>query len=96
MKVEVAVLGSPVLNNPYGLCGRQATLNFRKRGKREEGRESEGGDEGVGGEKRRKNRDGGFEAQRERERWGVVGGGGGGENSNSKVYFTRTVVSIKT
>ena len=26
MKVEVDVLGSPVLNNPYGLCGRKATL----------------------------------------------------------------------
>ena len=26
MKVEVAVLGSPVPNSPYGLCGRKATL----------------------------------------------------------------------
>ena len=26
--VEVAVLGSPVPNNPYGLCGREATLNL--------------------------------------------------------------------
>ena len=28
MKVEVAVLGSPVPNSPYGLCGRNATLNL--------------------------------------------------------------------
>ena len=27
MKVEVDVLGSPVPNSPYGLCGRRATLN---------------------------------------------------------------------
>ena len=27
MKVEVAVLGPPVPNSPYGLCGRQATLS---------------------------------------------------------------------
>ena len=27
MKVEVAVLGSPVPNKPYGFCGRKATLN---------------------------------------------------------------------
>ena len=27
MKVEVAVLGSPVPNKPSGLCGRKATLN---------------------------------------------------------------------
>ena len=27
MKVEVAVLGSPVPNSPYGLCGRKATLS---------------------------------------------------------------------
>ena len=27
MKVEVAVLGSPVPNKPCGLCGRKATLN---------------------------------------------------------------------
>ena len=26
MKVEVAVLGSPSLNSPYGLCGRKATF----------------------------------------------------------------------
>ena len=26
MKVEVAVLGSPVPNGPYGLCGRKATF----------------------------------------------------------------------
>ena len=26
MKVEVDVLVSPVPNNPYGLCGRKATL----------------------------------------------------------------------
>ena len=26
MKVEVAVLGSPVPNKPYGFCGRKATL----------------------------------------------------------------------
>ena len=31
MKVEVAVLGSlPVPNNPYGLCGRKATLNSKE------------------------------------------------------------------
>ena len=28
MKVEVAVLGSPSLISPYGLCGRKATLNL--------------------------------------------------------------------
>ena len=28
MKVEVAVLGSPFLISPYGLCGRKATLNL--------------------------------------------------------------------
>ena len=28
MKVEVAVLGSPVPNSPYGLCGRKVTLHF--------------------------------------------------------------------
>ena len=27
VKVEVAVLGSPVPNSPYGFCGRKATLN---------------------------------------------------------------------
>ena len=27
MKVEVAVLGSPVPNKPHGFCGRKATLN---------------------------------------------------------------------
>ena len=27
MKVEVDVPGLPVPNNPYGLCGRKATLN---------------------------------------------------------------------
>ena len=27
MKVEVAVLGSPVPNCPYGLCGRKSTLS---------------------------------------------------------------------
>ena len=26
VKVEVAVLGSPSLNSPYGLCGRKATF----------------------------------------------------------------------
>ena len=26
MKVEVADLGSPVPNSPYGFCGRKATL----------------------------------------------------------------------
>ena len=26
MKAEVDVLGSPVPNNPYGLCGRKATF----------------------------------------------------------------------
>ena len=31
MKVEVAVLGSPVPNGPYGLCGRKATLNVKLR-----------------------------------------------------------------
>ena len=30
MKVEVAVLGSPSLIVPYGLCGRKAILNERK------------------------------------------------------------------
>ena len=30
MKVGVAVLGSPVPNRPYGLCGRKATLNLNK------------------------------------------------------------------
>ena len=28
-KVEVAVLGSEVLNSPYGLCGRKATSELR-------------------------------------------------------------------
>ena len=28
VKVEVGVLGSPVPNSPYGLCGRKATLNL--------------------------------------------------------------------
>ena len=28
MKVQVAVLDSPVPNNPYGLSGRKATLNL--------------------------------------------------------------------
>ena len=28
MKVEVAVLGSPVPNSPYGLCGCKATLDL--------------------------------------------------------------------
>ena len=28
VKVEVAVLGPPVPNSPYGLCGRKATLNL--------------------------------------------------------------------
>ena len=28
MKVQVAVLGSPVPNSPYDLCGRIATLNL--------------------------------------------------------------------
>ena len=28
MIVEVAVLGSPSPNKPYGLCGRKATLNL--------------------------------------------------------------------
>ena len=28
MKVEVAVMGFPVPNCPYGLCGRKATLNL--------------------------------------------------------------------
>ena len=27
VEVEMAVLGSPFLNSPYGLCGRKATLN---------------------------------------------------------------------
>ena len=27
VKVEVAVLGSPVPNSPYGLCGRKVTLD---------------------------------------------------------------------
>ena len=27
VKVEVAVMNSPVPNSPYGLCGRKATLN---------------------------------------------------------------------
>ena len=31
MKVEVAVLSSPVPNSPYGLCGRKATLNCQGR-----------------------------------------------------------------
>ena len=37
MKVEVAVLGSPVPNGHYGLCGRKATLNLfhRAQGLRE-------------------------------------------------------------
>ena len=30
MKVEVAVLGSPVRDIPYGLCGRKATVNLNK------------------------------------------------------------------
>ena len=30
-KVEVAVLGLPVPNSPYGLCGRKATLDFKKK-----------------------------------------------------------------
>ena len=30
MKVEVAVLGSPVPNISYGLFGRKATLNFNE------------------------------------------------------------------
>ena len=29
MKVEVAVLGSPVPNSRYGFCGRKATLTER-------------------------------------------------------------------
>ena len=33
MKVEVAVLGSPLPNSPYGLCGRKATLNSNPRGR---------------------------------------------------------------
>ena len=28
VKVQVAVLGSPSPNDPYGLCGRKATLNL--------------------------------------------------------------------
>ena len=28
VKVEVAVLGLPLPNSPYGLCGRKATLNL--------------------------------------------------------------------
>ena len=28
MKVEVVVLGFPVPNRPYGLCGRKATMNL--------------------------------------------------------------------
>ena len=28
VKVEVDILGSPVPNSPYGLCGRKATLNL--------------------------------------------------------------------
>ena len=30
VKVEVTVLGSPVPNSPYGLCGRTATLNLKE------------------------------------------------------------------
>ena len=29
VKVEVAILGVPVPKNPYGLCGRKATLNLK-------------------------------------------------------------------
>ena len=29
VNVEVAVLGVPVPKNPYGLCGRKATLNLK-------------------------------------------------------------------
>ena len=28
MTVEIAVLGSPVSNSPYGVCGRKATLKW--------------------------------------------------------------------
>ena len=34
MKVEVGVLGSPVLNSPYGLCGRKVTLKMKKKKKK--------------------------------------------------------------
>ena len=34
VKVEVAVLGSPVPNSPYGLCGRKATLNVNWTGEK--------------------------------------------------------------
>ena len=30
VKIEVAVLGSPVPNSPYGLCGGKATLNSKR------------------------------------------------------------------
>ena len=30
VKVEVAVLGSPVPNSPYGLCGRKATVELER------------------------------------------------------------------
>ena len=28
MKVEVAIIATPVPDNPYGICGRKATLNL--------------------------------------------------------------------
>ena len=47
MKVEVALLGSPVLNSPYSLCGRKATLNSNKPHRVQELRESRGGCPGL-------------------------------------------------
>ena len=45
MKVEVAVLGSPVPNSPYGLCGRKAALHLNpvERDRSQELCESRGG-----------------------------------------------------
>ena len=31
MKVEVGVLGFPILNNPYGMCDRKVTLEKKKK-----------------------------------------------------------------
>ena len=47
-KKEVDILCSPVPNNPYGLCGRKATLKKKNRGqRRSELRERGGGRPGL-------------------------------------------------
>ena len=45
--MEVAVLGCPVPNSPYGLCGRKATLNLKIRDRAQELCECQGDRPGL-------------------------------------------------